>query len=146
VVRRVAGDRRVFVVVGELVEGQSIGIDQVLTWPTLGDLTDFCDRSGKSSPKDGFIKKAVLGSQGSVIAGGMSVPFSTDPDRAQSWMVKLGDDRFVSAWRPGTVLTLLKQEWHPKEGTPLWTVYATRIGRITVIDSDKPDIADIPGV
>jgi len=139
------GEKRVFVVVGDLVEGQNISIDQVLTWPTLGDLTEFCNRSRKSGPRDGFIKKVVLGAQGSVVTGSMSVPFTTETERAHSWLVGLGDDRFVSAWRPGTVLTLLKQEWRYQEGAALWTVYATMRGRITVAESGAPDITGIAG-
>lgn len=139
------GAKRVFVVAGDLVDGKDVGIDQVLTWPSLGDLSEFCDRSRRAGPREGYIKKVAIGQSGSVITGGMSIPYRTDAEQAESWLVKLGDDRFVSSPRPGDVFTLLEHQWQYTEGSAMWRLHVTGSGRITVAEAGLPAVTGIEG-
>lgn len=123
-----------FAVASDLGEGVEFGLRDVLTWPTFGDMLTFCDPNQKFGPSDGFVKEVQLGERGAVVGYGMWMPFTAVREEAEAWPVKLGNDRFVRAFRPGQTLTVLHSEWDGGEGAALWTVFGTAAGRVMVTE------------
>lgn len=143
--RRVRGDLRVFGVARDVGPGDEIALHEVLTWATFGDLRKFADPKTRAArtPWDLMTKTVMLGEHGATVTGGMSMVIA-DED-ADSWLVKLGQDRPLRELRDGAVITLLEVVWGGGDGAAVWKVFARPTGGTLSVSGDKLVIAGIPG-
>jgi hypothetical protein len=145
--RRVRGDLRVFGVARDLGEGDEIGLHEVLTWATFGDLRKYADPQTRATrtPWDLMTKTVMLGEHGATVSGGMSMTISTEGGESDFWLVKLGQDRPLRELRDGSVIALLDVAWGGGDGAAVWKVFGRPTGATLSVSGDKLVIAGVPG-